>query len=89
MVKVHSLCKKLKMVFCFQDILRECVEQVDVALNASRWQSEVNPKYPNHSGNEVQDCGGEPQAGNVNESGGSTVDCRQSHNTPTDVDMVF
>ena len=76
--------------FWLQDILQECYEQVDSALAASRRQCELNPKYSDHSSVDAQECVTRP--GNLTEadmqSVGQTSECRQSHNTPTDVDMV-
>ena len=95
--KVYSPLWYAKFILCdlcftfiLQDILRGCFEQVYAALTASRQQCGLNPKNSNATGGHAQDCGGNTDSGNGIESeiGGVSVECRQSHNTPTDVDMV-
>jgi len=77
----------------FQDILRNCLEQVEEALRSSfHSSSHPNGKYAEPAGG-VQDCGVEGGLG-VNRAAdpqlhAAGTDCREVGNTPTDVDMVF
>lgn len=78
-----------------QDILRQCLEQVESALTSSLLQVPAHPnnKHAEQAGG-VQDCGvgggvGVDMTADSPLLSAAGTDCREVDSTPTDVDMVY